>query len=170
MAFKLIWCCCHVICTHGMVKETLPQQIYNVLQKSYENFYNVVVLEVSKPYGITPISFNIKKTPCVGKPSKKFLLLWGKELAGPQFKLIELTIGESVQKLFDLETKFISKFSLYTIQRRSALENKTPLRKIWKETPFEKNQENYNVGKYWWFIFCIFRTFWGPFVITNSFV
>ena len=113
-----------------MVKETLPQEIYNVLQKSYENFYNVVVLEVCKPYGITPISFNIKKTPCVGKPSKKFLLLWGKELAGPQFKLIELTIGESVQKLFDLETKFISKFSLYTIQRRSALENKTPLRKI----------------------------------------
>ena len=111
-----------------MVKETLPQQI--VLQKSYENFYHVVVLEVCKPYGITPIDFNIKKNPCVGKPSKNFLLLWGKELAGAQFKLIELTIGESVQKLFDLETKLISKFSLYIVQRRLALENKTPLRKI----------------------------------------
>ena len=33
-----------------------------------------------------------------------------------QFKLIELTIIESVQKLSDLETEFISKFSLYTVQ------------------------------------------------------
>ena len=66
--------------------------------------------------GITLIGFNIKKTPCFGKPKQHFLLLWGKELAAAQFKLIELTISEYVQKLFDLETEFISKFSLYTLQ------------------------------------------------------
>ena len=57
-----------------------------------------------KFYGITPIGFNIKKTPCAGKTSKNFLLLWEKELAASQFTLTELTIIESVQKLFDLET------------------------------------------------------------------
>ena len=60
-----------------MVEEKLAQQIYNVLEKSYETFYHVVFLEVCKsmPIGITPVGFNIKKTPCVGKPSKNFLLL-----------------------------------------------------------------------------------------------
>ena len=60
---------------HGMVEEKLAQQIYNVLEKSCETFYHVIFLEVCKSYGITPIGFNIKKTPCVGKPSKNFLLL-----------------------------------------------------------------------------------------------
>ena len=46
-----------------MVEEKLAQQIYNVLEKSYETFYHVVFLEVCKSYGITPIGFNIKKTP-----------------------------------------------------------------------------------------------------------
>ena len=87
-----------------MVKEKLPQQIYNVLEKFYETFYHVAFLEVCKSYGITPIGFNIKKTPCVAKPSRNFLLLWGKELEAAQLKLIELTISESVKKLFDLET------------------------------------------------------------------
>ena len=70
-----------------MVKEKLPQQIYNVLEKPYETFYHVVFLEVCKSYGIT----------------KNFLLLWEEELATAQYKLIELTIIESVQKLSDLE-------------------------------------------------------------------
>ena len=63
-----------------MIEEKLPHQIYNVLEKSYETFYYVVFLEVCKSYGIAPIGFNIKKTTCVGKPSKNFLLLCGKEL------------------------------------------------------------------------------------------
>ena len=86
------------------------------MEKSYETFYHVAFVEVCKSYGITPIGFHIKKTPCVGKPSKNFLLLREKELAAAQFKLIELTITESVQNLSDLETEFISKFSLYTVQ------------------------------------------------------
>ena len=32
------------------------------------------------------------------------------------FKLIELIIIEFVQKLFDLETEYISKFSLHAVQ------------------------------------------------------
>ena len=75
------------------------------LEKSYETFYHVVFLEVCKSYGITPIGFNIKNTSCVGKPSKKFLLLWGKKFAASQFKLIELTIIEFAQKLSDLKTE-----------------------------------------------------------------
>ena len=106
-----------------MVEEKLSQQIYNVLEKSYETFYHAVFLEVCKSYGITPIGFNVKKALCVGKLSKIFLLLWEKELAAAQFKLIELTIIESVQKLSDLETEFISKFSLYTVQEDCLLKN-----------------------------------------------
>ena len=75
-----------------MVNEKLSQQIYNVLEKSYKTLYHVVFLEVCKSYGITPTGFNIKKTQCVGNPSKNFLLLWEKELAAARFKLIELTI------------------------------------------------------------------------------
>ena len=91
-----------------MVEEKLPQKIYNVLEKSYETFYHVVFLEVCK--------FVSKETSCVGKPNKNFLLLWEKELVAAQFKLIELTIIESVQMLSDLETEFISKFSWYIVQ------------------------------------------------------
>ena len=86
-----------------MVEEKLAQQIYSVLGKSYETFYHVVFLEVCKSYGITPIGFNIKKTPCVGNPSTNFLLLCWKELAAAQFKLIELTISDSAQKSFTFE-------------------------------------------------------------------
>ena len=99
-----------------MVEEKLPQQIYNILEKFYGTFYHIVFLEVCQSYQITPIGFHIKKTPCVGKPSKNFLLLWEKELSAAQFKLTELTIIEFVQKLFDLQTEFISKFSLLTVQ------------------------------------------------------
>ena len=108
------------------------------MEKSYETFYHVVFLEVCKSYGITPIGFNIKKTPCFGKPSKNFLLLWGKELAAAQFKLIELTIIESVQKLFDLETEFISKFSLYTVQEDWLLKKRNHLEKYEKKLRLKK--------------------------------
>ena len=107
-----------------MVEEKLPQQIYNVLEKSHENFSHFIFLEVCKSYGITPIGFNIKNTPYFGKPSKNFLLLWGKELAAAQFNLIELTISEFFQKRFDLETEFIPKFSLYTVQEDWLLKTK----------------------------------------------
>ena len=50
-------------------------------------------------------------------------------------------MNESVQKLFDLETEVISKFKLYTVQEDWLLKKKL-LGKIWKETPFEKTQEN----------------------------
>ena len=124
-----------------MVEEKFPQQIYNVTEKSYETFYHVVFLEVFKSYGISPIGFNIKKTPCVGKPSKNFLLLWWKELAAAQFKLIELTISESVQKLFHLETEFSSKFSLYTAQKDSLLKTKNHLEKYEKKLCLKKLKE-----------------------------
>ena len=89
-------------------------------------------------FWITPIGFNIKKTPCVGNPSKNFLLLWGKELAAAQFKLSELTISESVQKLFNLETEFISKFSLYTVQEDWLLKTKNHLEKYEKKLRLKK--------------------------------
>ena len=57
MAFKLIWYCCHVICTNKMVEGKLPQRIYNVLEKSYETFYHVVFLELCKFHGSTPIGY-----------------------------------------------------------------------------------------------------------------
>ena len=124
-----------------MVEEKFSQQIYNVTEKSYETFYHVVFLEVFKSYGISPIGFHIKKTPCVGKPSKNFLLLWRKELAAAQFKLIELTISESVQKLFYLETEFSSKFSLYTAQKDSLLKTKNHLEKYEKKLCLKKLKE-----------------------------
>ena len=124
-----------------MVEEKFPQQIYNVTEKSYETFYHVVFLEVFKSYGISPIGFHIKKTPCVGKPSKNFLLLWRKELAAAQFKLIELTISESVQKLFHLETEFSSKFNLYTAQKYSLLKTKNHLEKYEKKLCLKKLKE-----------------------------
>ena len=65
-----------------MVEEKLAQQIYNVLEKSYETFYHVVFLEVCKSYGITPIGFNIKKTPCVGKPIKNLFVVVGEGISG----------------------------------------------------------------------------------------
>ena len=73
-------------------------------------------LEVCQSYEITPICFHIKKTPYVGKPSFFLLLLWEKELVAAQFKVTELTVIEFVQKLFDLETEFVSKFNLLTVQ------------------------------------------------------
>ena len=74
------------------------------MEKSYETFYHVNFLEACKSYGITPIGFDFKKTPCADKPSKKFLLLWEKELAATQLNFIKLTRIESIQKLSDLET------------------------------------------------------------------
>ena len=57
------------------------------------------------------------------------MLLWEKELAAAQFKLIQLTIVVSVQNLSDLETEFISKFSLYTVQEDWLLKTRNHLEK-----------------------------------------
>ena len=67
------------------------------------------------------------------------MLLWEKELAAAQFKLIQLTIIVSVQNLSDLETKFISKFSLYTVQEDWLLKTRNHLEKyernfVWKKS------------------------------------
>ena len=59
-----------------------------------------------------------------------FLLWWWKGLVATQFNLTELTISESVQKLFDLETEFIWKFSLYTVQEDWLLKTKKSPGKI----------------------------------------
>ena len=106
-----------------MVEEKLPQQIYNVLEKSYETFYDVVFLEVCKTYRITLIGFNMKKTPCVDNPSKNFLAVVGEGISGCSVQLIELIITESVQKLFDLETEI----SLCTVQEDWLLKTKNHL-------------------------------------------
>ena len=121
-----------------MVKEKLAQQICNVLEKSYEILYHVVFLKVCMSNGVTPIGFNTKKTQCAGNPRKNVLLLWEKELAAAQFKLIELTISESVQILFDLETEFISKISLYTVQEDRLLKTKNHLAKNEKKLLLKK--------------------------------
>ena len=65
----------------------------------YQTFYYVVFLKVCKSYEI-----------------KNCLLLWEKELAVAQFKLTKLNTTGFVQKLFDLETAYIYKFILYTVQ------------------------------------------------------
>ena len=56
MALKLILCCGQVIFIHGIVEEKL------------RNFYRVVFFEICKFFKITPMVFNIKKIPCIGKP------------------------------------------------------------------------------------------------------
>ena len=65
-------------------------------------------------------------------------MLLEKELAAAQFKLIELTITESVQKLFDLEAECISKFSLYTVHDDCLLKTKNHLEKYEKKLCFKK--------------------------------
>ena len=95
--------------------------------------------------------FYIKKTPCVDKPSKNFLLLCEKELAAAQFKLTELTVIELVEKLFDLETDFVSKFNLSTLQedwllktrhRLEKYERKLLLKKLKKIRKFARNKDS----------------------------
>ena len=76
--------------------------------------------------------FCIKKAPCVGNPSKNFLLLWERELAAAQLNLAELVILEYVQKLFVLETKFNSKFSCYTVQEDWLLKTRNHFKKMKK--------------------------------------
>ena len=69
------------------------------------------------------------------------MLLWRKELAAAQFKLTELTITESFQKLFDLATEYISKFSLYTVQEDWLLKTKNRLEKYEKKLRLKKLKE-----------------------------
>ena len=57
------------------------------------------------------------------------------------FKLIELTINESSQKLCDLETEFISKFSLYTVQEDWLLKTKNHLEKYEKKLRLKKRKK-----------------------------
>ena len=87
--------------------------------------------------GSNLIQFNFSYE--IEKPYLKiFLLLWEKELAAAQSKLIELTIIESVQKLSDLETEFISKFSLYTVQEDWLLKTRNHLEKYEKKLRLKK--------------------------------
>ena len=148
-----------------MVEEKLAHKF-----TTFKTFYYIVFLEVCKSYGITPIGFNIKKTPCVGNPRKNFLLLWGKELAGAQFKLIELTISESVQKLFNLETEFISKFSLYTVQEDWLLKTKNHLEKYEKKLRLKKLKKIRMLASTDDLYFACLERFESPNTITNSFV
>ena len=66
------------------------------------------------------------------------LLLCEKELAAAQFKLTELTINEFVQKLFDLETNLVSKFSLLTVQEDWLLKTRHHLEKYEKKLRLKK--------------------------------
>ena len=66
------------------------------------------------------------------------MLLWEKELAAAQFKLTKLTIIEFVQKLFDLETDFVSKFSLLTVQEDWLLKTRHHLEKYEKKLRLKK--------------------------------
>ena len=108
------------------------------MEKSYEAFYHIVFLELCKSLEIIPTGFCIKITPCVGNPSKNFLLLWERELAAAQLNLPELLILEYVQKLFVLETKFNSKFTCYTVQEYWLLKARNHLEKYEKQLPLEK--------------------------------
>ena len=69
---------------------------------------------------------------------RSFCCCGGRNLAAAQFKLIELTIIESVQKLSDLETEFISTFSLYTIQEVWLLKTRNHLEKYEKKLRLKK--------------------------------
>ena len=62
----------------------------------------------------------------------------GKELAAAQFTLTELAISEYLQKLFNLETEFISKFSLYSVQEDWLLKTKNHLEKYEKKLRLKK--------------------------------
>ena len=75
-----------------------------------------------------------------------------KELAAAQYNLIELTIIDFVRKLFDLETDFVSKFSLSTVQEDCLLktrhhvgkyEKKLRLKKLKKIRKLASNEDLY---------------------------
>ena len=134
MAFKLIRCCCHVIYTHGMVEEKLPQQFYNVLKMSYETFYHFFISLMK----LLQLALILKRHHVLVNHVRSFCCCGGRNLAAAQFKLIELTIIESVQKLSDLETEFISTFSLYTIQEVWLLKTRNHLEKCEKKLRLKK--------------------------------
>ena len=66
------------------------------------------------------------------------LLSCEKELSAAQFKLTELTINEFVQKLFDLETNFVSKYSLSTVQEDWLLKTRHHLEKYEEKLRLKK--------------------------------
>ena len=79
------------------------------------------------------------------------MLLCEKELAAAQFKLTELTVIELVEKLFDLETDFVSKFNLSTLQedwllktrhRLEKHERKLHLKKLKKIRKLARNKDS----------------------------
>ena len=65
-----------------MVEEKLLLQICNILEKFYATFYSCRFSRIFKSYEITLIGFSIKKTPCVGKPSKDFFVVVGEGISG----------------------------------------------------------------------------------------
>ena len=73
-------------------------------------------------------------------------MLWEKELSAAQFKLTELTIIEFVQKLFDLETEFVSKFSLLTVQEDWLLKTRHHLEKYEKKLRLKKLKKIRNLA------------------------
>ena len=97
------------------------------LREALQNFLLCCFLKVCKSSEIISIGFNIRKAPCLGKPSKNLLFGGKRELACAQLKLTELTIIEFVQKLFDLEIKLISKFRLYTVEEEWLLKTRNHL-------------------------------------------
>ena len=84
-------------------------------------------LKYVSPMELLQLALILKRHHVLVNQLRIFLLLWGRELAAAQFRLPELTISEYVQKLFDLETEFISKFSLYTVQEDWLLKTKNHL-------------------------------------------
>ena len=113
--------------SHGMVEKKLPRQIYSVLERSLKLFTMLSFLKYVSLMELLQLALILKRHHVLVNQLRIFLLLWGRELAAAQFRLLELTISEYVQKLFDLETEFISKFSLYTVQEDWLLKTKNHL-------------------------------------------
>ena len=124
-------------------------------------------LKYVSPMELLQLALILKRHHVLVNQLRIFLLLWGRELAAAQFRLLELTISEYVQKLFDLETEFISKFSLYTVQEDWLLKTKI----IWNNMKRNSVWINSRKLKCWRVLKIYILHIWNVLrVITNFFV
>ena len=51
----------------------MAQQLHNLLEDAFRNFYHTVFLEVSESYDIVPNCLKIKAAACIGNVSDNFV-------------------------------------------------------------------------------------------------
>ena len=56
-----------------MNEQKMAQQLHNLLEDAFRNFYHTVFLEVSESYDIVPNCLKIKAAACIGNVSDNFV-------------------------------------------------------------------------------------------------